>query len=132
MDPRAARSFAHGGRARILLLDAGLLDIVWAFTMKLSQGSHRPVNRASRLDFIGTVNESGFAVLYREGLLIGGSVGLWQPLEVLLHGCRPISEGDHLSLTPIRMQYSESVSGEASGSHWPAVHTFDRLASNGA
>ena len=30
--PGAARSLADGGRARILLMDAGLLDIVRAFT----------------------------------------------------------------------------------------------------
>ena len=33
--PGAARAFAHGGRAGILLLDAGLLDIVWAFTTEV-------------------------------------------------------------------------------------------------
>ena len=51
-EPETARSFAHG-RGWIPPLVSGLLGIVWAFTMKSSQGWASARHRASHLDFIG-------------------------------------------------------------------------------
>ena len=76
-------------------------------------------------DFVGSVSDSGFAAILREGFIIGGWVAMWRPLEVFLYDWWPIrSEArllDRLSEMPVRIEYSEKTSGEAWRSDWPAV-----------
>jgi hypothetical protein len=83
-------------------------------------------------DFIGRVSESGFAAVFREGLLIGGWVAMWRPLEVFLYDWWPILGEirlfDRLSGMPVRIEYSEAVPDEAWQSDWPAVPTSERRA----
>ena len=87
-------------------------------------------------DLIGKISESGFATLLREGLLIGGWVAMWRPLEVFLYDWWPILGEirllDRLSRMPVRIEYTEAVSDEAWRSDWPAVPTPERGASNNA
>ena len=78
-------------------------------------------------DLIGNISESGFAALLREGLLIGGWVAMWRPLEVFLYDWWPILGEvrllDRLSQMPVRIEYKETVSDDAWRSDWPAVPT---------
>ena len=78
-------------------------------------------------DFIGNISESGFAALLREGLLIGGWVAMWRPLEVFLYDWWPILGDarllDRLSGMPLRIEYNATVSDDAWRSDWPAVPT---------
>ena len=87
-------------------------------------------------DLIGKISESGFATLFREGLLIGAWVAMWRPLEVFLYDWWPIWGDirlfDRLSRMPVRIEYNESVSDEAWRSDWPAVPTPERRASHNA
>jgi hypothetical protein len=41
-------------------------------------------------DLIGSASQSGFANVFREGLLIGGWVAMWRPIEVFLYDWWPI------------------------------------------
>ena len=76
-------------------------------------------------DFIGNISDSGFVALLREGLLIGGWVAMWRPLEVFLYDWWPILGEvrllDRLSQMPVRLQYKETGSDDAWRSDWPAV-----------
>ena len=87
-------------------------------------------------DLIGKMSEDGFATFLREGLLIGGWVAMWRPLEVFLYDWWPILGEirlkDRLSQMPVRIEYKEAVSDEAWRSDWPAVPTSERRASNNA
>ena len=53
--------------------------------------------------------ETRWAVIARESLLIGGWVAMWRPLEVFLHGWWPIRDEarlfDRLSAMPVRIVY---------------------------
>jgi hypothetical protein len=74
-------------------------------------------------DLIGNMSDSGFATILREGLLIGGWVAMWRPLEVFLYDWWPI-QGDvrlyeRLSRMPVRIEYDATVSGDAWRSDWP-------------
>ena len=84
-------------------------------------------------DLIGNISESGFAALLREGLLIGGWVAMWRPLEVFLYDWWPILGEvrllDRLSQMPVRIEYKETVSDDAWRSDWPAVPTSRLTAS---
>jgi hypothetical protein len=83
-------------------------------------------------DFIGKVSESGFAALFREGLLIGGWVAMWRPLEVFLYDWWPILGEirlfERLSRMAVRIEYSEALPDEAWRSDWPAVPMADSRA----
>ena len=87
-------------------------------------------------DLIGKISENGFATLFREGLLIGGWVAMWRPLEVFLYDWWPILGEirlfDRLSRMPVRIEYNEAVSDEAWRSDWPAVAPPSAGASNRA
>ena len=78
-------------------------------------------------DFIGNISESGFAALLREGLLIGGWVAMWRPLEVFLYDWWPILGElrllDRLSVMPVRIEYNETTFDDAWRSDWPAAPT---------
>lgn len=76
-------------------------------------------------DLIGKVNDSGFATLLQEGLLIGGWVAMWRPIEVFLYDWWPILGEvrllDRLGRMPVRIEYSQTASGSAWQLDWPAV-----------
>jgi hypothetical protein len=75
-------------------------------------------------DLIKKVSHGGFADLLEEGLLIGGWVAMWRPLEVFLYDWWPIVGEirliDRLSEMPVRIEYNETVSDDAWRSDWPA------------
>jgi hypothetical protein len=55
-------------------------------------------------------NRSGFEILLRESLIIGGWVAMWRPMEVFLYDWWPIRAEarryDRLAAMPVRIQYS--------------------------
>ena len=67
----------------------------------------------------------GLAVLLREGLVIGGWVAMWRPLEVFLYDWWPIVGDirllDRLATMPVRIEYSSAAPDETWRSDWPAV-----------
>ena len=69
--------------------------------------------------------ESRLAGLVREGLLIGGWVAMWRPLEVFLYDWWPIRAEarlfDRLSVMPVRIEYTETAPTETWRSDWPAA-----------
>jgi hypothetical protein len=76
-------------------------------------------------DLIRDVSDSGFFVVMREGLVIGGWVAMWRPLEVFLYDWWPILGEvrllDRLSKMPVRIEYEESTRDDAWQRDWPAV-----------
>ncbi len=61
--------------AWILLIIAGLLEIVWAFTMKLSQGFTRPV--ASAITFLAMLASFGLLSASMRTLPLGTAYTIW-------------------------------------------------------
>jgi hypothetical protein len=63
--------------------------------------------------------------IVREGLLIGGWVAMWRPLEIFLYDWWPIRADarlcDRLSEMPVRIVYAADVSSDAWRADWPAV-----------
>ena len=76
-------------------------------------------------DFIGSVSQSHFAEVFREGLIIGGWVAMWRPLEVFLYDWWPIRAdvrlSERLSTMPVSIEHEQTASSEAWRSDWPAV-----------
>jgi hypothetical protein len=77
-------------------------------------------------DAIATIlGEGRFSDVIREGVLIGGWVAMWRPLEVFLYDWWPIRAEvrlfQRLSTIPVRMEYTETASTDAWRSDWPAV-----------
>jgi hypothetical protein len=76
-------------------------------------------------DLIGSVSESRFSLVFREGLLIGGWVAMWRPIEVFLYDWWPIRAevrlSERLSTMPVRIEYTDVASRNAWQSDWPAV-----------
>lgn len=79
----------------------------------------------------GYLEEERFASVVREGLLIGGWVAMWRPLEVFLYDWWPIRAEvrlfERLSTMPVRIEYKDMVSTEAWRSDWPAVRPATSL-----
>ena len=73
------------------------------------------------------LEDSRLASVLREGLLIGGWVAMWRPLEVFLYDWWPIRaearQFDRLSTMPVRIEYGNLVSTDAWRSDWPAAPT---------
>lgn len=76
------------------------------------------------------LEEGRLASVLREGLLIGGWVAMWRPLEVFLYDWWPIRAEvrlfERLSTMPVRIEYKDMVSTEAWRSDWPAVPASDQ------
>ena len=68
-------------------------------------------------------HDTRFGGVLREGLLIGGWVAMWRPLEVFLYDWWPIRAEarlfDRLSAMPVRIEYQETASGDAWRDDWP-------------
>jgi hypothetical protein len=81
-------------------------------------------------DLIGGVSQSHFGEIFREGLLIGGWVAMWRPLEVFLYDWWPVRAEirlfERLSMMPVSIEYHEMASSDAWRSDWPAVAAPDR------
>jgi hypothetical protein len=69
--------------------------------------------------------DSRFAQLIREGLLIGGWVAMWRPLEVFLYDWWPIRAQAHLfdrlSTMSVRIEYKADASTGDWRNDWPVV-----------
>ena len=83
-------------------------------------------------DVIGSLTPSRFAAVASEGLLIGGWVAMWRPLEVFLYDWWPVRADirlfERLSTMPVDIEYLETASKDAWRSDWPAVPAADRRA----
>ena len=86
-------------------------------------------------DLIGSISESGFTAVLREGFLIGGWVAMWRPLEVFLYDWWPILGDvrllDRLSTMPVRIEYEPASSDDAWRLDWPAVQRGELTAPQG-
>jgi hypothetical protein len=98
------------GRGRISLLIA-LAFLAISMTIGDALGSY--------------FRDSRFAVLLREGFVIGGWVAMWRPLEVFLYDWWPIRAEvrlfERLSAMPVAIEYHETGSTDAWRSDWPAA-----------
>jgi hypothetical protein len=78
---------------------------------------------------IGRLQVNGFGELLREGVLIGGWVAMWRPIEIFLYDWWPIlAEArlyDRLAAMPVRIQYSSATS-DAWQHDWPAMPAASR------
>ena len=87
-------------------------------------------------DLIGSVTQSGFGKVFREGLLIGGWVAMWRPLEVFLYDWWPIRAeirlSERLSTMPVSIEYNDKASPDAWQFDWPAVAASDDTRAPGA
>lgn len=76
-------------------------------------------------DLIGGLTESRFASIVGEGLLIGGWVAMWRPLEVFLYDWWPLRDearlAERLSAMPVDIEYATTAASDAWRSDWPAV-----------
>ena len=66
-----------------------------------------------------------FAGILREGLLIGGWVAMWRPMEIFLYDWWPIRGeallADRLSVMPVRISYKQEGSADAWRWDWPVA-----------
>jgi hypothetical protein len=71
------------------------------------------------------LRKTRLAEIIREGLLIGGWVAMWRPLEVFLYDWWPIRAEarlfDRLSTMPVRIEYKKTTTSDAWRDDWPAV-----------
>ena len=73
----------------------------------------------------GFFAESRLGQVFREGLLIGGWVAMWRPIEVFLYDWWPIRAEarlfSRLSSMPVRIEYMGRAPSGAWRRDWPAV-----------
>jgi hypothetical protein len=66
-----------------------------------------------------------FGGVLREGLLIGGWVAMWRPMEIFLYDWWPIRAEarlfDRLGAMPVRIAYTQDTDPDAWRRDWPAV-----------
>jgi hypothetical protein len=76
-------------------------------------------------DLIGRFFTDHIAAILKEGLLIGGWVAMWRPMEIFLYDWWPIRAqaalADRLSVMPVRIWYRQDGSADAWRSDWPAA-----------
>jgi hypothetical protein len=74
--------------------------------------------------------DTRWAQILQESLLIGGWVAMWRPLEVFLYDWWPLREEarlcDRLSAMPVRIAYTPEASPDAWRSDWPARSADDQ------
>jgi len=65
------------------------------------------------------------ADILKEGLLIGGWVAMWRPMEIFLYDWWPIRAeaalADRLSVMPVRISYKQDGSADAWRRDWPVA-----------
>jgi hypothetical protein len=80
----------------------------------------------------GYFQQSRLAGALREGLLIGGWVAMWRPLEIFLYDWWPVRGDirlyDRLAAMPVRIEYKKTTETDAWRSDWPAVPAADHPA----
>jgi hypothetical protein len=73
----------------------------------------------------GAMKGEPLSGIIREGLLIGGWVAMWRPLEVFLYDWWPIRAErrlyDRLAAMPVRITYPSEAGSEAWRRDWPAA-----------
>ena len=76
-------------------------------------------------DLIGSLTQRRIVQIFREGLLIGGWVAMWRPLEVFLYDWWPVRAQvrlfERLSTMPVDIEHADTASSDAWRSDWPAV-----------
>ena len=76
-------------------------------------------------DLLTDVSGAGFVVVLREGLIIGGWVAMWRPLEVFLYDWWPLLGDarllDRLGRMPVHIEYAQRASDDAWRADWPAT-----------
>jgi hypothetical protein len=81
-------------------------------------------------NFVGRVANPHLAEILKEGLLIGGWVAMWRPIEIFLYDWWPIKAdavlADRLSAMPVRISYEPEGSADAWRGDWPAVPAASR------
>jgi hypothetical protein len=80
-------------------------------------------------DLIGSLTQRHFVQIFREGLLIGGWVAMWRPLEVFLYDWWPVRAQvrlfERLSTMPVDVEQTEAASRDAWRSGSPVVPACD-------
>jgi hypothetical protein len=78
----------------------------------------------------GALGGTTFGELAKEGLLIGGWVAMWRPMEIFLYEWWPIRDEarlfDRLVVMPVRIAYTRDAGSEAWRWDWPAVAPSDQ------
>ena len=81
-------------------------------------------------DLIDSLTQRRFVQIFREGLLIGGWVAMWRPLEIFLYDWWPVRAQvrlfERLSTMPVSIEYTETALRDARRSDWPAVGASDQ------
>jgi hypothetical protein len=74
---------------------------------------------------VGRFFSTHIAGTLQEGLLIGGWVAMWRPIEIFLYDWWPIRAeaalADRLSVMPVRISYKQDGSADAWRWDWPAT-----------
>src|SRR5262245_33056238 len=82
-------------------------------------------------NLVGGLVSTHLASLLKEGLLIGGWVAMWRPIEIFLYDWWPIRAeaalADRLSTMPVRVSYGEDGSTDARRRDWPAASPLVRV-----
>jgi hypothetical protein len=76
-------------------------------------------------NLVGPFFSNHIADIFKEGLLIGGWVAMWRPMEIFLYDWWPIRAeaalADRLSVMPVRISYKQDGSADAWRWDWPAA-----------
>jgi hypothetical protein len=76
-------------------------------------------------NLVGAVFSNHIAEILKEGLLIGGWVAMWRPIEIFLYDWWPIRGeavlADRLSVMPVRISYKQDGSADAWRWDWPVA-----------
>ena len=85
-------------------------------------------------DLIAGLTTSRFGAVASEGLIIGGWVAMWRPLEVFLYDWWPVRADvrlfERLSTMPVEIEYRPLAPSDAWRSDWPAVPAAERRTTN--
>ena len=86
-------------------------------------------------NLIGRFFSNHLTEILREGLLIGGWVAMWRPMEIFLYDWWPIRAdaalADRLSVMPVRISYKRDGSADAWRRDWPAASPAARAVHSG-
>jgi hypothetical protein len=81
-------------------------------------------------NLVGRFFSNHIAEILQEGLLIGGWVAMWRPMEIFLYDWWPIRAeaalADKLSVMPVRISYKQDGSADAWRWDWPVAPSAAR------
>jgi hypothetical protein len=76
-------------------------------------------------NLVGRLFSNHISQILKEGLLIGGWVAMWRPIEIFLYDWWPIRAeatlADRLSVMPVRISYKQDGGTDAWQRDWPAA-----------